>query len=78
MKLTNREYVVLSCVIQFIKDNDRSPTRSEIGGFFGVSAQTIHEHLRNLEHKKFIALIPHKVHNIKILRGEYRRQPKLV
>lgn len=77
-KLTRREYAVFSCVRQFMSDSDRSPTRREVGEMLGIMPQTVHGHLKNLAQKKFVLLTPHKIHNIRLLRREYRRQPKLL
>lgn len=77
-QLTKREYAVFSCARQFIADQDRSPTRREIADLLSIAPQTVDGHLRRLAAKKFVALIPRVPRNIKLLRQDYRRQPKLL
>lgn len=76
--LTKREYAVFSCVRQFMSDQDRSPTRREIADLLNIAAQTVDGHLQRLAMKKFVALNPRVPRNIKLLRQDYRRQPKLL
>ncbi|MCR4317852.1 MAG: transcriptional repressor LexA [Planctomycetes bacterium] len=51
MELTLKQRNVLDYIIEYIKKNRISPTLEEIGLKLGVSKETVHNHLKELEKK---------------------------
>lgn len=54
-KLTKKQAEILDFVVEYIKDNDYSPSYREIADHFGISSTgTVHEHIKNLEKKGYL------------------------
>lgn len=72
MKLTERQAEVLEFIKDHLRIRDRPPTRMEIAKAFGwASPNAAEDHLRALEKKGAIALVPHKARAIEIVDLQY-------
>lgn len=67
-KLTDRQTEVLSFIEQFIGENKFPPTRIEIARHFNFrSANAAQDHLKALDAKGFIELVPGIARGLKVL-----------
>ena len=58
-KLTFSQQVILDCIKKYYKKNYEMPTHEEICDMAGINTRsTVHEHLRNLQKKGYIRVIP--------------------
>ena len=55
-RLSSRQQQALEALLKFQQEHQRPPTRAELGGLLGVSAQTADFHLRALERKGVLRL----------------------
>ena len=57
--LTYMQEIVLECINKYYGENGETPTLSELCEMAGLNTRsTIHEHLRNLQKKGYICVIP--------------------
>lgn len=58
-KLTFSQQVIFDCIKEYYKKNYEMPTIGEICDMAGLNTRsTVHEHLRNLQKKGYIRVIP--------------------
>ena len=69
-KLTKRQNEVLELIQDFIHTTGFPPTRADIAQHFGFhSLNAAEEHLRTLERKEYIKILPGTSRGIRIIRG---------
>lgn len=69
--LTPRQAEILALIQEYITDEGYPPTRMDIAGAFGFrSPNAAEEHLRALERKGYIELLPGSSRGIRVLEGE--------
>lgn len=69
--LTLRQAEILALIQEYITDEGYPPTRMDIAGAFGFrSPNAAEEHLRALERKGYIELLPGSSRGIRVLEGE--------
>lgn len=55
MDLTKKQREILNFIIEFIRDNDYSPSYQEIADHFGLSSRaTVHQHIQTLVQKGYL------------------------
>ena len=58
-KLTYMQEIVLECINKYYEENGETPTLSELCEMAGLNTRsTVHEHLKNLQKKGYIRVIP--------------------
>lgn len=66
--LTKRQHEILSFLSEYMTDNGFAPTLGEIATKFSCkSLATVHEHLTNLEKKRYIKRSPNLKQSIQLL-----------
>ena len=70
MKLTPREYQVLSFVAHYIELTDRAPYQEQIAHRFNLKSRTyVQRVLKRLEAKGLVKLTPYKIRGIEVVRA---------
>jgi repressor LexA len=70
-KLTNRQSQILDIIKENIKDTGFPPTRAEIAQYFGFkSPNAAEDHLRALERKGYITILPGSSRGIQVINTE--------
>lgn len=70
-KLTNRQAQILELIKSTIKDTGLPPTRAEIAQCFGFrSANAAEDHLRALERKGYLTILPGSSRGIQVIQSE--------
>ena len=67
---TDRQVEVLKFVDKFKRENLDTPTMGEIGEVFGITKRAVQDHLKALQKKGMIEMIPYR-NRIKILNREW-------
>lgn len=75
-KLTPREYAIFAFIRQFTEDNQKAPTRKEIGKATNLTPQGADYHVQKLAQKKFLKLTNGK-RNIRLTKRHCRDQKSL-
>ena len=66
LTLTTRQNEILGFVSAYIASNKAPPTRAEIASHFGMYPNAAQCHLRALQAKGFISLVPNTTRNIRV------------
>ena len=64
--LTKKQKQILDYIKKFIKENDYSPSISEIGKRFKLANSTVHEHIENLKEKGYLQKLENTPRTISI------------
>lgn len=67
---TDKQIEVLKFVDKFKRENLDTPTMSEIGEVFGITVRAVQDHLKALQKKGMIEMIPYRS-RIKIINREW-------
>jgi repressor LexA len=65
--LTDRQSEILSFIEKFISENEYPPSLREIGENFAITPKAVHDHLRALQKKGAIKIIPEISRGIVVL-----------
>ncbi len=76
-ELTDRQQAVYDFIVGHIRSEGVAPSVAEIAGAFGIHANAAHKHLRMLDSKGAIALLPGKARGIRLATAQSRRSDTL-
>ncbi|MBI4567748.1 MAG: repressor LexA [Planctomycetes bacterium] len=79
MNLTKKQRDVLDFLIDYKRANRIAPTLAEIAANFGITKETAHSHLRQLERKAAVRRNKHEARGITILAEDFKEssQPRM-
>ena len=76
-ELTDRQQAVYDFIAGHIRSEGVAPSVAEIAGAFGIHANAAHKHLRMLDSKGAIVLLPGKARGIRLATAQSRRSDTL-
>lgn len=76
-ELTDRQQAVYDFIAGHIRSEGVAPSVAEIAGAFGIHANAAHKHLRMLDSKGVVTLLPGKARGIRLASGRPRRADTL-
>jgi repressor LexA len=74
--LTTREEQILDFIREFRRKNSYSPTREEIAEHFGFYKNAATDHLKSLERKGFVKIIPKVSRGLILTKKRIQHEPE--